>query len=37
MFSYKRFLINWMDMHGVRHNASRHVSLKRLLGQGIGG
>jgi hypothetical protein len=36
MITYKRFLITWFDMHGRRHNASRHVSLKRLLNMGIG-
>lgn len=34
--TYKRWLIIWLDIHGVRHTMSRHVSLERLLGQGIG-
>lgn len=31
MFTYNRILINWFGYHGVRHLASRHVSLKRFL------
>ena len=31
-----RFKINWLDSHGRRHQASRHVSLARLLLMGIG-
>lgn len=33
---FKRFLINWMDFHGKRHQVSRHVSLQRLISMGIG-
>lgn len=32
---FARFMITWFDIHGVRHNASRHVSLKRLIGMGV--
>lgn len=35
MFMYCRFLINIFGMHGKRHEMSRHVSLKRLIGMGI--
>lgn len=34
--AHKRYLINNMDMHGVRHNRSRKISLARLLLMGIG-
>lgn len=36
MTFYKRFLILVMDIHGTRHQRSRHVSLQRLIGMGIG-
>jgi hypothetical protein len=32
--SFKRFLITWMDMHGVRHQKSRHISLDRMIAMG---
>lgn len=35
--SFKKFLINWLDVHGKRHSVSRHVSLQRLINMGIGG
>lgn len=34
--SYKRFLIEWLDVHGRRHNVSRVITLKRLLIMGVG-
>lgn len=33
---YMRFLINVMDIHGVRHQKSRHMCLARLIAMGIG-
>ena len=35
MWSYKRFLILVMDIHGKRHQRSRHVSLQRLITMGV--
>jgi len=35
-YSYARFLIMVMGIHGKRHLKSRHVSVQRLLGMGIG-
>jgi len=35
MWFYKRFLINVMDIHGKRHQRSRHVSLQRLIAMGL--
>lgn len=29
--SFKRLLITWFDIHGIRHQASRHVNINVLL------
>jgi hypothetical protein len=31
--SFKRVLITWFDIHGIRHQASRHVTYKRLVAE----
>jgi hypothetical protein len=31
--NYKRFLITWLDCHGIRHQVSRHVTYKRLVAE----
>lgn len=32
---YYRFLFHVMDIHGIRHQRSRHVSLQRLIMMGV--